>query len=96
MRLTFLSKGALKKTVTRFRGPDRPWRRPRRTCRFARGLGPLLSPAIIVPPPLLMTDDRSPTRFIEFLGFIEFVKSNKPNRPNTLNKPTYQPLATNH
>src|SRR3990172_754703 len=42
MRLTFLSRGALKKTVTRFRGPDRPWRRPRLTSLFARGLGSLL------------------------------------------------------
>lgn len=30
-RLSFLTKGALKKTVIRFRGPDRPCRRPRRT-----------------------------------------------------------------
>lgn len=30
-RLSLLTKGALKKTVIRFRGPDRPYRRPRRT-----------------------------------------------------------------
>lgn len=49
--LTFLSKGALRKTVTRFRGPDRPCRRPRLTCRFARGFGILLRPGISVVPP---------------------------------------------
>jgi len=58
MRLTFLSKGALKKTVTRFRGPDRPWRRPLLTSRFARGVGLLnLDISFVLSPP--QTEDEA-------------------------------------
>ncbi len=50
-RLSLLTKGALKKTVIRFRGPDRPCRRPRFTCRLPRGVGLLSFDMSFAPSP---------------------------------------------